>query len=181
MTGLLFVITFGVLVGTTQSKANLLLGFMGIQHKYNIPIHLDRLGAALPMALDFINNSTDILPNTTLMYTLQNSGCNNKVALDGLVQLHMHKHVDAIIGPACSTAAESMALLASKWNIPIISYSVSSKTLSDKKIYDTFIRTSAPVSQMGEAVRGLIRQFNWTRVGVISIDYAGHLVKLTQG
>ncbi len=171
------------MVGSVGGLDKLTLGYMGVRYRapYGPPMSMQSMGSALLIALDFINGNDTILPNTSLEYVIQDSGCNGKRALGGLVELYRDKHADAVIGPACSGAAEPMGLLASEWNIPVISYLATSTDLSDKKTYDTFSRTSAPASQIGDVVRGVVTQFNWTRVAIMEPDIFAHTQKLTEG
>ena len=46
--------------------------------------------------------------------------------------------VDGFIGPVCSVGCEPVALLAAAWNVPVISFSCSSSSLSDMDQYPTF-------------------------------------------
>ena len=46
--------------------------------------------------------------------------------------------LDAVIGAGCSVVCQPVSLLAAAWNIPIVSYSCSSSSLSNKRTYPTF-------------------------------------------
>ncbi|XP_070553696.1 atrial natriuretic peptide receptor 1-like [Ptychodera flava] len=139
-----------------------------------------RIGAAVNVAVDRINDDTDILPNDTLRFTHYNSACNNRVSLDRVVTSVQGDRVVGLIGPACSTAAEAAGLLASQWNVPMISYLASSSKLSDKSVYDTFARTVSPYSKEAQAVVTTLLKFDWCHIGLLSLT-RGYYVFLTEG
>jgi hypothetical protein len=63
--------------------------------------------------------------------------CEPSAALAALTHILDEGPVDAVIGPDCSVACESTAILTAGLDIPQISYSCSSIALSDKKTYPT--------------------------------------------
>ncbi|KAL5268687.1 hypothetical protein ACHWQZ_G002517 [Mnemiopsis leidyi] len=65
------------------------------------------------------------------------------------------------IGPECSKAVESIALLARGWNIAVVSYGASSPTVSQHDRYTTFARSIPPYNLMGEAITQLLLHYNW--------------------
>ena len=48
--------------------------------------------------------------------------------------------LDGIIGAACSIVCQPVGLLAAAWNVPMVSYTCSSGSLSNKDVYPTFSR-----------------------------------------
>ena len=75
---------------------------------------------------------------------------------------------DVIIGDACSTVCYPTSLLASAWNVPIISWGCTSEILSDKSAYPTFSRVFRPISDRVVIVKELVLMLGWKRVGIIS-------------
>ena len=49
--------------------------------------------------------------------------------------------LDGIIGATCSVVCQPVGLLAAEWNLPMVSYSCTSDSLSDKEVYPTFTRS----------------------------------------
>ena len=165
-----------VVIGLLHGQTEIRLGLMGmINTFYGPPFQMERLGSAAYLAADYISQNSSILPNHTITFFLQNSGCDPKVALDGLVRLS-NNNVDGIIGPTCSNAAEEVGLLASYWNIPVISYSAFSGKLSDKRVYDTFLRTVAPADLVADSVKTFVSQFPWQRIALLTRNDGGPLV-----
>ncbi|CAJ0571492.1 unnamed protein product, partial [Mesorhabditis spiculigera] len=75
----------------------------------------------------------------------------------------------AFIGPYCATELESVAKMATFWNIPLISYGSTSSGMSDKAIYKTLARISSKNTEaISEATAALLRHYNWTRIAIAS-------------
>ena len=89
-----------------------------------------------------------------ITYSWREADCEPSAALAALSQILEEGPVDAVIGPDCSVACESTAILTAGLDIPQISYSCSSVTLSDKKTYPTVRLT---IAVMGTARAWLTR------------------------
>ena len=125
------------------------------------------LGASLPIALQD-HQANPILPaNYSLDYVIQPSECDQKRALTALVTLQTKYRVAGVIGPDCSAPCQSTGLLASQWNIPLIGYVAQSLILSDKTVYNTFVRCNPFYGLVSRPMVSLMRRYNWTTVGVI--------------
>ncbi|PAV88959.1 hypothetical protein WR25_22768 isoform B [Diploscapter pachys] len=62
---------------------------------------------------------------------------------------------------------EAVTKMATFWNIPIISYSSSPNSLSDRNIYKTLSRISSKnTNAIAEATIALLAHYNWTRVAI---------------
>ncbi|CAG7729358.1 unnamed protein product, partial [Allacma fusca] len=70
------------------------------------------------------------------------------------------KNVSVIIGPQESCLHEAM--LASSFNIPMISYFCTDEETSDKKRFPTFTRTRPPDAAISRAVASLLLKYGWT-------------------
>jgi ABC-type branched-subunit amino acid transport system substrate-binding protein len=90
-------------------------------------------------------------------YSWREVECEPSAALAALTHILDEGPVDAVIGPDCSAACESTAILTAGLDIPQISYSCSSIALSDKKTY--------PTVRLTIAVTGTVR----TRIAVETI------------
>jgi hypothetical protein len=87
---------------------------------------------AIALAVDFVNNQTDLLGGKKVVYSWQAIDCNPSQAIASLTRMLEERPVDAVIGPDCSVACESTAYLTSGRDIPQISYSCSADSLSDR-------------------------------------------------
>jgi hypothetical protein len=98
---------------------------------------------AISLAIDFVNaraQGSQIGPEVrgrNLTYRWKEVDCDRFKALAALSQILEEGPVDAVIGPDCSAACESTAILTSARELPQISYSCSSAALSDKTTYPT--------------------------------------------
>ena len=127
------------------------------------------LGAAVPMAYETAKTNFSLLDNCSIEFTYAASQCNEKMALDVFIKLKQDYNVDAVIGPQCSKECVPVGLLASQWNIPMVSHSCSTHELSDSDRFTTFARTTGSGS-VGAAVGATLRHFNWTIVAMIKRD-----------
>ena len=130
---------------------------------------------AIKDAFDDINRDENLLPNLNLTYTIHNSACDSVSAVGIAADLKQSPaSVDAYIGPGCSIACLSAALLAQYWNKPIISYSCSSSDLEDKNKYSTFARTqpfSRTYSQSTPSILlQIMRRYKWQRAAILAKD-----------
>ena len=81
------------------------------------------VGAA-ELAVERINDSKTLLPGRVLRYSWRNSGCSQKQGLSAMGDLlgEVGARVDAVIGPACSSACEVTNYLSIGQHVPQISY-----------------------------------------------------------
>ena len=84
-----------------------------------------------------------------------------------LVTLQTMYRVAGVIGPDCSAPCQSAGLLASQWNIPLVGYVAQTLALSDKTVYNTFVRSNPFFGLVSRPMVMLMKRYNWTTVGVI--------------
>ena len=95
---------------------------------------------AIALAIDAVNAHGLLDPmirGSKITYSWKEVDCDRSKALAALSQILEQGPVDAVIGPDCSAACESTAILTSARNVPQISYHCSSAALSDKTAYPT--------------------------------------------
>ena len=135
-----------------------------------------RGASAAVMAVDDINNDTNLLPNERLMLEVWDDKCDAHASVGGTAEFQYRVYnnkqgVDAYIGPHCSDGCVPAGLLAAYFNKPMIAYSCSGQKLSNKVLYPTFARTktfarsdkSATLNYLAE----LLRMFDWKLVTLI--------------
>ena len=92
-----------------------------------------RIAGAAALAVELVNADKALLPSRQLRYSWVDSGCSPQKGLAALGELLQgESSIDAVIGPACSSACEVTSYLSGGQNIPQISYGCTSPTLSDK-------------------------------------------------
>ncbi len=98
---------------------------------------------AISLAIDVVNAQAQgallgpMIRGRKITYSWKEVDCDRSKALAALSQILEEGPVDAVIGPDCSAACESTAILTSGRELPQISYSCSSAALSDKTAYPT--------------------------------------------
>ena len=154
---------------------------------------LERLEAML-FAIDRINNDTNLLPNLTIGYDVRDT-CSEEItgldeALDMIVSSgsltvddtsiecvqagNGSTRMTGIVGAAASSVSTPIATLLGLniFQSPLVSYASSSAALSNKNLYEYFLRTIPPDSFQANAMVDLISYFGWEYVSVIFNDNA---------
>ena len=128
------------------------------------------IGPAARLAVDDINNSDELLPNHHLQISTYDTKCEEGKALIDMVHtlVESKKKVDGIIGGGCDVVCVPFGLLASEFEIPMVSWGCTDLTLSNKQRYSTFSRTIGTAIHAFHATMGLLRYFNWKRVSILA-------------
>ncbi|MGH0143046.1 UNVERIFIED_CONTAM: hypothetical protein FKN15_077590 [Acipenser sinensis] len=134
-------------------------------------------------AIEEINNSTELLPNVTLGYTIFDTCATYLNALGAAMALVTGDEeavsnsmcgeapqVPVIIGDAISTASIIIARTLGVFRIPMVSYFASCACLSNRKEFPSFFRTVPSDNFQARAMARLLKLFGWTWVGVIAGD-----------
>ncbi|XP_053356909.1 extracellular calcium-sensing receptor-like [Clarias gariepinus] len=143
-----------------------------------------RWALTMKLAVEEINNSSELLPNHTLGYKIFDSCA---YPLTGqraaLAVMNGPKEADrnvcsnaspmlAIIGESGSAQSIVLSRILRPFRIPMISYFSSCACLSDRKEFPTFFRVIPSDAYQVKAIAKLLIHFNWTWVGVIRGDHA---------
>jgi ABC-type branched-subunit amino acid transport system substrate-binding protein len=78
--------------------------------------------------------------------------------------------VVGIVGPCYSSTAQPVAQLSKIFNIPLVSPSATSPTLSDKSNFPTFFRTAPSDAFQGTAMIGLLKKYNWKKFAAVACN-----------
>ncbi|KAG0092302.1 hypothetical protein BGZ93_004008 [Podila epicladia] len=79
-------------------------------------------------------------------------------------------NVSGVIGDAFSWLTEYSAMLTSALWIPQCSFSATSDSLNDEKLYATFFRTVTASGEQGQMMAAYIQKMGWRRVSVLYSD-----------
>ena len=133
--------------------------------------------SAVRLAVDRINNRTDILPGYHIQLLEAHSGCQvstktayeflSNVVLDGGTRLS--PIIVGVIGPACSTSAHIIGSLGARDGISLIQISpiATSPLLTDTVRYRNMFRTVSTALQQIRAVAQLMTLNSWENVAIL--------------
>ncbi|XP_028838854.1 extracellular calcium-sensing receptor [Denticeps clupeoides] len=143
---------------------------------------------AMIFAIEEINNSSNLLPNITLGYRIFDT-CNTvSKALEATLSFVAQNKIDslnldefcnctgnipstiAVVGASGSGVSTSVANLLSLFYIPQISYASSSRLLSNKNQFKSFMRTIPSDEYQATAMADIIEYFQWNWVIAIASD-----------
>lgn len=99
--------------------------------------------------------------STTTTTTTTTSSSNNATHKNTLI---------GIVGPGSSSIALQVQNLLQLFNIPQIGYSTTSRDLSDKSRFNTFLRVVPSDYYQAQVMIDVVRHFNWTYVSVVNTD-----------
>jgi len=145
---------------------------------------------AMLFALDLINADTQLLPGLEIGYDIRDTCGRENVGLDEVIGLiitggqvevescqpattSMNENITStlatfgLVGAASSSVSIPVANLGRLFQVPQVSYSSSSRVLSDRNRYTYFYRTIPPDDFQVRAIVDLLLYFNWTYVSII--------------
>ncbi|XP_047248708.1 extracellular calcium-sensing receptor [Girardinichthys multiradiatus] len=156
---------------------------------------------AMMFALEEINNSSTLLPGVKLGHHIHDSCSLPAWALQAALSLvggHMPScnsaakyeeekgigasKVPLIIGGCNSVTAQIVSRLLVPLSLPLVSYTASTPSLSDKQQFPNFFRTMASDVYQARAIAQLAIKFKWTWVGAVvaNNDYGLMVLKVFQ-
>ncbi|XP_023933111.1 receptor-type guanylate cyclase Gyc76C-like [Lingula anatina] len=135
------------------------------------------ISGALTLAVNEINNDSNILPNHTLEFTVKETYGKELNSVRHACDLSTNESISAIIGPQETCIFE--AKVAAAYNVPMVSYFCTQKEVADKALYPTFVRTKPQDWVISSSVTSVLKYFNWKKVAFIHRDQAAfaHIAK----
>ncbi|EDV23717.1 uncharacterized protein TRIADDRAFT_26726 [Trichoplax adhaerens] len=127
--------------------------------------------AACRLAVDLINNSTNILPNHRLVLI-----ANDTKVRRGLLpraQRVLFNYIFrpptklALIGAGYSSVTEPLAATSALWNLLLVSYSASSPVLSNRQKFPYFFRTIESEISFNNPRIELLKYYNWNQIALL--------------
>ncbi|XP_072551961.1 extracellular calcium-sensing receptor-like [Salminus brasiliensis] len=142
-----------------------------------------RWALSMRLAIEEINNSSDLLPNHTLGYKIFDS-CAYPLTAQRAALAVMNGPSEAD-RPMCSGASPMLAIIGESgsaqsivisrilqpFRIPMISYLSSCSCLSDRRQFPTFFRVIPSDAYQVKAIAKLLIHFNWSWIGVVRGDH----------
>uniref|UniRef100_A0A8D2CNF7 Extracellular calcium-sensing receptor n=1 Tax=Sciurus vulgaris TaxID=55149 RepID=A0A8D2CNF7_SCIVU len=143
---------------------------------------------AMIFAIEEINSSPALLPNMTLGYRIFDT-CNTvSKALEATLSFVAQNKIDslnldefcncsehipstiAVVGATGSGVSTAVANLLGLFYIPQVSYASSSRLLSNKNQFKSFLRTIPNDEHQATAMADIVEYFRWNWVGTIAAD-----------
>ena len=139
---------------------------------FNSPQHVYDEGPALvpavDVALDIINNRTDVLPGYRLRYIVADSACTDgTTAIVNFARTTFHgdRDVVGVVGPACSGAAFAIAPVLAHSEVELLQVTIAtSPLLTDGKNRNTYFALSTALVYV-RLFTELMEREKWTTVG----------------
>ncbi|KAK3258341.1 hypothetical protein CYMTET_32610 [Cymbomonas tetramitiformis] len=116
------------------------------------------------LALEAINADPGILPNTALLFAVEDDKCDQEYGSSAALALQSWG-ADVVIGASCSTSSQSAIHLLEQ--TPIISSTSSSPYLSR---FSYFMRTIPSDAYQALAMADMVLYYNWTRVATVAVE-----------
>ncbi|KAL1378096.1 hypothetical protein pipiens_004050 [Culex pipiens pipiens] len=143
-------------------------------------VHSKVILGALLLAIETINNDSSLLPGKAIKLTPVDIGAQKSLkALPIRMMTKMRDEgIFAFIGPdeTCTTEA----LVASAWELPMISYKCADSAVSDKSIYSSFARTLPPATKVSKSVVSLLLAYNWHCFSVVAGKHPAWSMEIAQ-
>ena len=126
---------------------------------------------AAQLAVDHVNNRSDVLRDYSLELIEADGGCNvtSKALIRLVSQLfHNDKQIVGIIGPSCSDSAKEVGAVAGRSEIALISiHHGSSAVLANRTTYPYSIGIAVSAEDLTKALIELIKKAKWSRVAAL--------------
>ncbi|XP_017842260.1 receptor-type guanylate cyclase Gyc76C isoform X1 [Drosophila busckii] len=130
------------------------------------------ISGALTMALEEINNDTNLLPNVELQLRWNDTKGDTVVATKAITEM-ICNGIATIFGPEGPCYVE--AIVAQSRNIPMISYKCAENRAS---AIPTFARTEPPDTQVVKSVIALLRYYAWNKFSIVYEEVWGTVAEL---
>ncbi|XP_071804599.1 gamma-aminobutyric acid type B receptor subunit 2-like [Asterias amurensis] len=127
------------------------------------------LEPATRLAVNDINADDGILPGFQIEMLNRDTACDGGKATDVMYEelYNRSTHKIMIIGGGCSVCSEATAQASHHWNLIQVSYSSSSPTLSNRKLFPRFFRLLSPESVYNIVKLAMCREFKWMKVATL--------------
>ena len=137
-------------------------------------IDLERLEAMM-FAIDRINDDETLLPNMAIGYDVRDT-CNHEIiGITEALNIYLRAGNSSapllgIVGPDSNHVTLPIVNLFDFFEIPMVSYASTSAILSNKNLFEYFLRTIPSSTLQAHAMVDLISHFGWEYVSVIFTD-----------
>lgn len=124
---------------------------------------------AIDIAIEKVNKIFDPYLQFDVTHRTGYNTCEENFAGAYAAEEHLTKgKVSLFVGPACPTALDSVARLASYWNIPICTVGGLSSQFDNNAVFSTLIRLSVTTKGILGTFTGVMKHFKWHHVAVLT-------------
>ncbi|KAI1290266.1 Atrial natriuretic peptide receptor 1 [Halotydeus destructor] len=124
---------------------------------------------AIDIAIEKVNQIYQSHINFDIVHRTGYNDCELNFAGAYAAEEHLGKgHVSLFVGPVCPLALDSVARLASYWNVPICSVGGLSSQFDSKSAFATLIRLSVTTKGIAGAFVGLLRHYDWHHIHILT-------------
>ena len=130
-----------------------------------------RIPAAL-VALDEVNNNSNLLRGYHLRFDIRNSSCDGSMgAYELILSIEDRFRTGgaglspnlAVLGPGCSRVSERIAGVAGRLHLPQVSYGYNAPQLMDRREYPSFYQIVRSINQVARSALAVLDHFRWTQ------------------
>ncbi|KAF6204850.1 hypothetical protein GE061_019013 [Apolygus lucorum] len=122
---------------------------------------------AANLALEDVNNKTNLLPGFILKLHWNDSECEPGLGASVMYNLLYNKPQKLMLLAGCSTVCTTVAEAAKMWNLVVLCYGASSPALSDRNRFPTLFRTHPSATVHNPTRIKLMEKFGWSRVAIL--------------
>uniref|UniRef100_A0A8D8WDP6 Gamma-aminobutyric acid type B receptor subunit 1 n=1 Tax=Cacopsylla melanoneura TaxID=428564 RepID=A0A8D8WDP6_9HEMI len=122
---------------------------------------------AAKLALEDVNNATDLLPGFKLQLHWNDSECEPGLGASVMYNLLYNNPQKLMLLAGCSTVCTTVAEAAKMWNLVVLCYGASSPALSDRNRFPTLFRTHPSATVHNPTRIKLMQKFEWSRVAIL--------------
>ncbi|XP_070536703.1 atrial natriuretic peptide receptor 1-like isoform X5 [Ptychodera flava] len=126
-----------------------------------------RIAPGVDVAVDKVNDDSDILRDHHLRALLNDSGCDFIPALKTVTDVRTLHDPDVIIGPACWVPMDIVASLSGHWHLPVLSGAAEDPTYSKRYRFPTLTRTYPHLSKLASAFVTMLKYFDVHLIGFL--------------
>ncbi|XP_037631873.1 extracellular calcium-sensing receptor-like [Sebastes umbrosus] len=155
-----------------------------------------RQAQTMAFAIDEINRNSNLLPNVTLGYSLNDNCVNLGIGFRAALSLASGQDEQFILDKTCvgtppvlgivgdSSSRRSIAIstVLGLYRLPMVSYFATCSCLSDRQTFPSFFRTIPSDAFQVRAMIQILRRFGWTWTGLLvsNDDYGLHAARSFQ-
>ncbi|XP_074496743.1 extracellular calcium-sensing receptor-like [Sebastes fasciatus] len=155
-----------------------------------------RQAQTMAFAIDEINRNSNLLPNVTLGYSLNDNCINLGIGFRAALSLASGQEeqfildktcvgtppVLGIVGDSSSTRCIAISTVLGLYRLPMVSYFATCSCLSDRQKFPSFFRTIPSDAFQVRAMIQILRRFGWTWAGLLvsDDDYGLHAARSFQ-